>query len=271
MSSDPRTAIRRYSDKEVTRLLTKAAEIQEEEAGHELEGRGMTLTELQEVAAEAGIHPRYLQQAAARIDHPGKSGLGAALAGTPLTITVEREVPGTLLDEDFERAVMDIQRAFSGTGAASMVGRTLMWKSEGMDHETSLQVTVTSRGGETRILAEERFHNLAAVLHFGVVVGAGTGIGLGVGMSVGMAVLASPLFAALFPLGVIGGLYTSVRHWLKKKGIRRRRELEQLVDRIAAYAQTGALEPGGSGSEALPPGAEGLPGGLAHARDQPVE
>jgi hypothetical protein len=231
----------------------------------------MTLTELQEVAAEAGIHPRYLQQAAARIDHPGKSGLGAALAGTPLTITVEREVPGTLLDEDFERAVMDIQRAFSGTGAASMVGRTLMWKSEGMDHETSLQVTVTSRGGETRILAEERFHNLAAVLHFGVVVGAGTGIGLGVGMSVGMAVLASPLFAALFPVGVIGGLYTSVRHWLKKKGIRRRRELEQLVDKIAAYAQTGALESGGSRSEALPPGAEGLPGGLAHPRDQPVE
>ncbi len=260
MSSDPPAAIRRYSDKEVTRLLKKAAEIQEEEARHELEGRGMTLTELQEVAAEAGIHPRYLQQAAARIEHPGKPGLGAALAGTPLTITVERAVPGTLFDEDFERAVMDIQRAFSGTGGASMVGRTLMWKSEGMDHETSLQVTVSSRGGETRILAEERFHNLAAVLHFGVVVGAGTGVGLGVGMSVGMAVLASPLFAALFPVGVIGGLYTGVRHWLKKKGIRRRRELEQLVDRIAAYARTDALGPGGPGSAALPPGVKDLPG-----------
>lgn len=260
MSSDPHAAIRRYSDKEVTRLLKKAAEIQEEEAGHELEGRGMTLAELQEVAAEAGIHPRYLQQAAARIEHPGKPGLGAALAGTPLTITVERAVPGTLADEDFERAVMDIQRAFSGTGNASMVGRTLMWKSDGMDHETSLQVTVSSRGAETRILAEERLHNLAAVLHFGVVVGAGTGVGLGVGLGVGIGALASPFFAALFPVGVIGGLYTGVRRLLKKKGIRRRRELEQLVERIAGYARTGALEPGGPAPVAPPSGAGDLPG-----------
>lgn len=260
MSSDPHAAIRRYSDKEVTRLLKKAAEIQEEEAGHELEGRGMTLAELQEVAAEAGIHPRYLQQAAARIEHPGKPGLGAALAGTPLTITVERAVPGTLADEDFERAVMDIQRAFSGNGNASMVGRTLMWKSDGMDHETSLQVTVSSRGAETRILAEERLHNLAAVLHFGVVVGAGTGVGLGVGLGVGIGALASPFFAALFPVGVIGGLYTGVRRLLKKKGIRRRRELEQLVERIAGYARTGALEGGGPVPVAPPSVAGNLPG-----------
>lgn len=261
MSSDPRTAIRRYGDREIARLLKKAAELQEEEARHELDGRGMTLTELQEVAAEAGIHPRYLQQAAARIDQPEKPGLGAALAGTPLTVTVERTVPGELADEGFEQAVIEIRTAFRGSGNASMVGRTLMWTSDVMDHEISLQVTVSSRGGETRILAEERLHNLAAVIHFGVVVGAGTGVGVGVGMSVGLAVLASPLFAALFPAGLIGGLYAGSRHWLKKTGIKRRRKLEQLVDRIADYVRAGErLEGGTTGQAALSPGAGDLPG-----------
>lgn len=254
MSSDPRTAIRRYSDKEVRRLLQEAAELQEEEAGHLRggEGAGMTLLELQEAAAEAGIDPRYLQRAAARIDQGGKPGLAAAFAGTPLTITVERAVRGELQDEDFERAVMDIQRAFSGSGNASMVGRTLMWKSDTMDHETSLQVTITSRRGETTILAEERLHNLAAALHFGVVVGAGTGVGLGVGLSVGLTVLASPLFATLFPAGLIGALYGGVRHWLKKRGIGRRRELEDLVNRLAGYASQRAELEEGSGHAALP-------------------
>ncbi len=126
MPSDPRTAMRRYSDKEIRRLLRQAAHLQEREAEHEHgeEGGGMTLAELQEVAAEAGIHPRYLQRAAARIDQAGESGLAAALAGTPLTIIVERTVSGQLASEGFEHAVLEIQRAFTGAGNASMVGRT---------------------------------------------------------------------------------------------------------------------------------------------------
>ena len=64
---------RRYSDTELSRLLKVAAELQQsDEAGRSVarEGGGMTLATLQEVAAEAGIEPRYVQLAAARIDSP---------------------------------------------------------------------------------------------------------------------------------------------------------------------------------------------------------
>jgi hypothetical protein len=75
---------------------------------------------------------------------------------------------------------------------------------------------------------------------------------MGVGISVGLAVLGSALFATLFPVGAIGGIYAGVRRWMKKLGIRRRRELERMADRIAAYARTDAVESRRSGQAALP-------------------
>jgi exoribonuclease R len=138
MSSDLPTPVRRYGDKEVRRLLQRAAEIQKQESVREYadDGGGLTLADLQEVAAEAGIHPKYIQQAAAGIEQSKPSGFASKLAGTELTITVERVVPGELPEEGFEQAILEIQRAFSGSGNPSMVGRTLMWKSDTMDQHS---------------------------------------------------------------------------------------------------------------------------------------
>lgn len=262
MSTDLPTPARRYTDKEIRRLLTQAAEIQKKETGHDHrdDGGGLTLADLQEIAAEAGIHPRYLQQAAASIDSPKATGLGPALAGSVLNISVERTVPGELGEEDFERAIVDIQHAFKQPGTASMVGRTLMWKTEATDTQRALQVTVSSRGGETHIRAAEQLKVLAAGLYIGVVGGVGTGVGLGVGLPVGLSVLASPLFAALFPVGIIGGLYAGMRAVMKRTATRRRRELERIADRIAGYARVSADRMEASGQGTLPPGPAELPG-----------
>ena len=243
MSSDLPTPARRYSDKEVRQLLKQAAEIQKREAGDEYadEARGLTLAELQDVAAEAGIHPKFLQRAATRIDEPTASGLGPALAGSDMTISVDRTVRGELADEHFEQAIVDIQHLFKESGTASMVGRTLMWKTETSDTQRALQVTVSSRRGETRVRAQERLHVLAAGLYIGVVGGGGIGLGLGVGLGVGLSVLASPLLAFLFPTGVVGGLYAGMRALMKRTAVKRRRELERVVERIARYAGTAKL------------------------------
>ena len=122
----------------------------------------MTLATLQEVAAEAGIEPRYVQLAAARIDSPEPRGLEHLLAGTPLLVRAERIVPGELREEDYEQIVTEIQMTADVPGNASMVGRTLTWRSETSEHQSrSLQLVVASRNGETRIQAEERLHGYA--------------------------------------------------------------------------------------------------------------
>ena len=90
---------RRYSDTEVRRLLKYAAERQQsDQSGGDGggEGGGMTLATLQEVAAEAGIEPRYVQLAAARIDSPEPTAPKHRLAGTALLVHAERIVPGEL-------------------------------------------------------------------------------------------------------------------------------------------------------------------------------
>ncbi|MDE0649548.1 MAG: hypothetical protein OXI12_04295, partial [Gammaproteobacteria bacterium] len=159
---------RRYSDTEVGRLLKYATELQQSDeagrpGGHE--GGGMTLATVQEVAAEAGIEPRYIQLAAARIDGPEPTGLKDSLVGTPLLVRAERIIPGELREEDYEQIVTEIQMATDVPGNASMVGRTLTWRSETSDYQTrSLQVIVASRDGETRIQAEERLQSYAGAL-----------------------------------------------------------------------------------------------------------
>ncbi|MCY4574130.1 MAG: hypothetical protein OXF01_15170 [Gemmatimonadetes bacterium] len=248
---------RHYSDTEVSRLLKYATELQQADeaggrGGHE--GGGMTLATLQEVAAEAGIEPRHVQLAAARIDGPAEpTGRGHVLAGTPLLVRAERVIPGELREEDYEQIVTEIQMATYVQGNALMVGRTLTWRSVASEHQfRRLQVTVESRNGETRIQAEERLHGYAGMLYGGVVGCGGTFCGTFVGLTVGLGGLGSALFAAAFPVTLIGGLYVAMRQVMKSTGRKRRAQLEGLVERIARYAA--APQPALKGSErpALP-------------------
>lgn len=232
---------RRYSDEEVSRLLKQATDLQTEEASPGgAGGAGMTLAEIQEIAAEVGIEPRYLQRAAAQIDRPSGPGLGEILAGGPLLVAVERIVPGELGEPDFARVVPRIQQAAVGHGNATMVGSTLTWSSETSGKQRTLQVTVASQDGETLIRAEERLHGMAGGLFGGLVGGAGVGVGVGVGLPLGLEVLGSGLFAALFPLGTVGLFYGIARAIMSKTTSNRRMILEGLVDEIAGQVPTAA-------------------------------
>ncbi len=241
-SDDRRPPPRRYGDEDVRRLLELATKFQEEQGGRgRIGGEGLTLAQIQEAAAEAGIDPVFVQRAAARIDHSGSSEPGVWwewLAGTPLTIRTARVVPGEVTNDDFWQvpSEMDAKHSFLGPGSVSMTGRTLTWKStEGGNR--AIHVTVASRMGETRIHASEELHAVADNLFGGMVGAGGLAVGLGVGIIVGGKILGSTLFTVLFAAGVIGGLYLGARRIMKWISGRRRRILESLADRIADYAR----------------------------------
>ena len=257
-SDDRRPPSRRYGDEAVRSLLKLATKIQEEEAGRGRgpDGEGLTLAQIQEAAAEAGIDPAYVQRAAARMDYFESPQPGTRWAGTPLMIRTERIIPGEITHEDFWQvpAEMDARYNSLGPGSVKMAGRTLTWKSaEG--GERSIQVTVASRMGETRIQAFEDLQASADNLFGGVVGAGGLGVGLGVGIFVGAKVLGSTLFSVLFPIVVIGGLYFGARRLMRWVSAKRRRQLEALVDRIAEYAR-----PDYSAEAQEDPGPPALPG-----------
>ncbi|MGI9625526.1 MAG: hypothetical protein ACR2QM_01710 [Longimicrobiales bacterium] len=247
MSSDEKF-VRRYSDKEVNALIKRATELQEEDATPSRgdSRAGMTLVELQEIAAEAGIDPKLIQRAAAHVDIPRTRTVGEKFAGAPFLVSVERVVPGELSAAAFSRIVPEIQRVATGHGNASMVGRTLTWSSETSQGQRSFQVTVSAKDGETLIRAEERLHGLAGSLYGGLMGGLGGGLGFGLGMPIGIEVLGSAAFAVGFPIAVIGGSYLIARTILRKTGRERKRTLTGLVDHIADQVEAeaaGQLKP----------------------------
>lgn len=237
---------RRYTEDQVSEILKHATDLQAEESAprHGSDG-GMTLAEIQEIAAEVGINPRHLQTAAARLDRPEPSGLGVALAGGPLVVSVERVVPGEMSEGDFARIVPDIQRVFTGHGNATMVGSTLTYSAETGQKQRTLQVVVSSQDGQTLIRAEERLHGLAGALFGGLVGGGGTGVGVGIGVPLGLEALGSVFFAVAFPVALVGTFYAIARTIMKRTIRSRREALSDLVDEIAARVPSAKVLPEG--------------------------
>jgi hypothetical protein len=226
---------RRYGDKEVGLILKRAVELQRQEPASAMEGGGLTLSELEEIAAEAGIDPRYLRRAAADVDsggstlHPGKASY---FFGAPLAIELERTLTGEFPEEEFSLFVPDVQQAAGTHGQASALGKVFTWQSSTPQGERSLQVTVTSRGGRTRIRIEERLNSLAGQLFGGMLGGGGGGIGLGIGLGVGLGALQSAAFAIAWPVSIIGGAYLLARSIYTSTARKRQRVLRDLLDRL---------------------------------------
>lgn len=249
--AQPGETRRRYGEEEVGLILKRAAELQRQQPAAAAEGGGLSLGELEEIAAEVGIDPRHLRRAAEEVDAVAAPLRGEGverLLGAPLTLKFERTLTGELPEDAFEMLVPEIQQAAEGHGQPSLLGHTLTWQSTSSNTDRMLQVTVSSRGGLTRIRIEERSNQLAGQLFGGIIGSVGGGVGLGVGLGVGIGALQSALFAVAWPVGIITGSFLLARMFYRSAVRRRQRALRGLLDRltetIEAITADQALEPG---------------------------
>lgn len=235
---------RRYGEHEVARILKRATEIKQESPARGLGGDGLTLQELEEIAAEAGIDVSHLRRAALELD-TGEldSGFLTGLVGEQLSVVMESTVEGELPDAGFEQVVVTIQAATREHGQPSLLGRTLTWRAETPGKTRTAQVTVSVRRGETHIRIEENLHQMAGALHGGIDAGAGLGIGLGFGIP--MATLTgSVLLGVAFPLGVLGLSYMTAREIYRVVVRRRRKSVTDLLARLTEVVRD-EIERGG--------------------------
>ncbi len=251
----PTSRSRVYGDKEIGQILKRATELQGQEPSAP-SSSGLTLQELEEVAVEAGIDPRFLQRAALELGmSPDDSGFWAKVVGDELMLQRETTVPGELSEDGFERVASVIQIGTREHGHPSLLGRSLHWQAETPSKTRTVQITVTSRDGKTYIRAEENLHQLAGGLFGGGVGGGGVGIGVGVGLPLGLG-LGSALLATAIPLGVVGLSYIGAREIYRRVTSNRRLAMGDLFDKILAevYAcvEDRALESGKT-PEQLPP------------------
>ena len=232
-SNLPSSLSRVYGDKEIGQILKRATELQGQEPSAP-SSSGLTLQELEEVAVEAGIDPRFLQRAALELGtSPADSGFWAKVVGDELMLQRETTVPGELNQDGFERVASVIQIGTKEHGQPSLLGRSLTWRAETPSKTRTVQITVTSRDGKTHIRAEENLHQLAGGLFGGGVAGGGVGIGVGVGLPLGLG-LGSALLATAIPLGVLGLSYIGAREIYRTVTNKRRVAMGDLFDKILA-------------------------------------
>lgn len=242
-----------YGEKEIGRILKRATDLQHREPTAP-PAAGVTLAELEEIAAEAGIDPTYLRRAALELDSGLRDGgFWTKVVGDELRVVRETVLEGELPPEGFERVVAQIQAQAREHGQPSLLGRTLTWRAETAGKNRSIQIVVTARDGGTRIRVEENLTQMAAGLFAGSTAGFGIGVGMGVGLPIGLEVLGSVLFAVAAPLGMVATSYVAARAIYHGIVARRRRAVDDLFHRVIAEARaaidTRAVTSGEVGTE----------------------
>src|SRR5688500_19803446 len=108
MNHAPDPADRRYADAETELILRRAAELQ----GTAEPAASPTLTDLQQIAGEVGIEPRYVRQAAAELASPPPGGIAAGED----VLRLQRAVPGEIPTASFDALVEAIRDATGMAG-----------------------------------------------------------------------------------------------------------------------------------------------------------
>jgi hypothetical protein len=237
---------RKFNDEEVALIIKRAAELQQTEQTEQDTSSALSLTEVEEIAREAGIDPKLIRRAAVGLDQPAQTNRPSPWIGAPTRIVFERVVDGEIPVEEFEPLIAEIRRTFGDNGLPIVLGRSLAWSSGiGGRRRSSgrhVDVSVVTRGGITTIRVEEELRNLAGAL-FGGIVGGGGGGTTGVTMAIGMGVFHSAPVAGLLWVTVAGGMYTLARTIFGRMAFGRERQLHELIGRLEEQVQSAVAKP----------------------------
>jgi len=121
----------RFSDQEIAAIFEQASEAQETAQAGLSHGEGLTLEELQQIGAEAGISAEFIARAATSVLHtdsapPVATRLGSL--GFPLTVERTVDLPGPLSDDDWDLLVADLRETFRASGEVRQDGSLRQWR-----------------------------------------------------------------------------------------------------------------------------------------------
>lgn len=219
---------RRYSDREIREVFERAARDQEQAKTHATQD-GLTLDEMQEIAASAGIAPEFVANAARSValgePEQGRMSLGPIPRGVFRT----EFLPGPPTEVLWTELVADLRRTFSAQGTVTETGRVREWRNG------NLRVTLEPAGDGSRLHLRTRRDRVQPQL----------GIAMAFSFISLYAVLMSTIdsdpgqlaFGAFMLTACILGaaaLWTSQRSWATT----RERQMEAIAQRAGALSQT---------------------------------
>lgn len=238
-------APRRLNEKQLTRVLGRAAEIEARDQREQgaVAGFGYSLPEAEAIARDAGISAESLYKALAELDEEaGERGrrrhplIGELRPRS--SVYIGKAPDGEQLEE-----ILDFLSRKTGLhGSGTIRSGKLLWSSDAFEVQRTGQVvdvSVVPSGGRTEISVTYELRNRAGGIFGGLCGGIGIGGGIGLGAGIGMGVLNSPLFAALLSCGGFLAMYFLARGIFARISRRAQAEATRITALIADFI-TGA-------------------------------
>ena len=219
---------RRYSDAEVAEIFRRATLVRSESLVPASMGDGMTLTQLEAVAEEAGIEPARIAAAARELDAP--SVITRRAVGVPVSVSRSVELPRRLTDAEWEFLVTRLRETFDAAGTLESHGTLRQWSNG------NLRVYLEPGIKGHRV----RFTSMNAGMRARILGGAIAGVG-GVGLAFLGAAFPATLLEAVPLASIVGFLgllvVASAAGLTKKWRDERRQQFEALaaeLERLSA-------------------------------------
>jgi hypothetical protein len=149
-------ASKRYTEREFSLILSKAAELSGSSNSVGRIEDGLTLTEITSIAAEAGLDADSIARAARLISDEGQPSVLHQVMGGALRVRRGFDLPGELTNERAQRFLNSVRRAMQTHGVGDADSSGVSWSTRGghvfvsahgEGAETRVQVTVDYRAG----------------------------------------------------------------------------------------------------------------------------
>lgn len=145
---------KKYSGDDIHRILKAAAEQQKREHHLQENDTGLTLEELEQIASEAGIDPRFVRTAARGVPSGSTQRSVSRFYGGVKDLKITRSVQSPVSFEDAEAKLIPVIReSMQRHGSFERLGNTILWT----DHTPaahSSKITIASEKEETVVTAE---------------------------------------------------------------------------------------------------------------------
>ena len=220
---------RRYTEEEFALILRRASEIS---TAADTGPGGLSLSEMQQIAREAGIDPAAVAKAAHSLPEPSRQTL-AVIFGGPMKYRLERTVPGKASEEDLGRILQAIRRTAEHQGRTEHILGSVEWRTSDQEEGTSkvfVNVTSHDEGTTIEVIGDRQEAGFLAYMLSGIAAVMGSallGAILEPGWTLGLAIGG----------GMLGSAFMVTRTIWSRTGTAFRRKLGAIMDEASQAAE----------------------------------
>ena len=149
---------RRYSEKQIGRLIQRATELHE--ADETSPDHSLSLKDVQQIASDLGVSPEHVEDAAREMDMDDILSNKTGLFGGPFREQYSHIVSGELTDAQWEEILLELRRIAGGSGKTKQIGQIREWSKVLQEGDATLQgmrITLRPNEGKTTIDLERHF------------------------------------------------------------------------------------------------------------------